>query len=42
MDQVFFVYDHSVLKKEEDDPKDAIVYFYPQSVSIIPLSIIYV
>ncbi|XP_052073039.1 uncharacterized protein LOC127711129 [Mytilus californianus] len=25
----FFIYDHNKLKKEEDDLKDAIVYFYP-------------
>lgn len=31
----FFIYDHNKLKKEEDDLKDAIVYFYPIIVSII-------
>ncbi|XP_067680828.1 BLOC-3 complex member HPS4-like isoform X2 [Haliotis asinina] len=30
----FFIYDHNVLKREEDDLKDAIVYFYPNTVSV--------
>ncbi|XP_064612866.1 LOW QUALITY PROTEIN: uncharacterized protein LOC135476687 [Liolophura sinensis] len=30
--QIFFVYDHTTLQKEEDDLKDAIVYFSPPSV----------
>ena len=29
---VFFIYDHTVLQKEEDDLKDAILYFYPPFV----------
>ncbi|XP_052243548.1 uncharacterized protein LOC127853246 isoform X1 [Dreissena polymorpha] len=29
---VFFIYDHNVLKKEEDDLKDAIIYFSPEEV----------
>ncbi|KAL3858430.1 hypothetical protein ACJMK2_013021, partial [Sinanodonta woodiana] len=32
-DRIFFVYDHSMLKKEEDDPKSAILFFTPDSVS---------
>ncbi|XP_071509012.1 uncharacterized protein [Diadema antillarum] len=32
--QMFFVYDHSVVVKEEDDPKDAIAYFYPPRVPV--------
>ncbi|XP_033748639.1 uncharacterized protein LOC117333450 [Pecten maximus] len=31
---VFFIYDHDVLKREEDDMKDAILYFYPPYISI--------
>ncbi|KAL4223117.1 melanosome assembly [Mactra antiquata] len=34
MDIVFFIYDHNVLKKEEDDLKDAILFFSPSSYSI--------
>ncbi|XP_054749185.2 uncharacterized protein LOC129254703 [Lytechinus pictus] len=34
LDRVFFVYDHSVIQREEDDPKDAIAYFYPPNFSI--------
>ncbi|XP_046353769.2 uncharacterized protein LOC124133406 isoform X2 [Haliotis rufescens] len=30
----FFIYDHNVLKREEDDLKDAIIYFYPNTVSV--------
>lgn len=30
---IFFVYDHRK-HREEDDPKDAVLYFYPPSVSI--------
>ncbi|KAK3083878.1 hypothetical protein FSP39_004489 [Pinctada imbricata] len=30
---VFFIYDHLMLQKEEDDLKDAILYFYPPFVS---------
>ncbi|XP_064651597.1 uncharacterized protein LOC135502574 [Lineus longissimus] len=30
--RTFFIYDHTVLQKEEDDLQDAIIYFYPQSV----------
>ncbi|XP_033627157.1 Hermansky-Pudlak syndrome 4 protein-like [Asterias rubens] len=33
-DRIFFIYDRSVVKKEEDDPKDAIVYFYPQTTTL--------
>ncbi|XP_038053790.1 uncharacterized protein LOC119726240 isoform X2 [Patiria miniata] len=33
-DRTFFVYDHSVIKKEDDDPKDAIIYYFPQHTSI--------
>ncbi|XP_071790802.1 uncharacterized protein [Asterias amurensis] len=33
-DRMFFIYDRSVVKKEEDDPKDAIVYFYPQTTTL--------
>ncbi|XP_072044669.1 uncharacterized protein [Amphiura filiformis] len=33
-DRTFFIYDHSVVQQEEDDPKDAIIYFYPHSLSI--------
>ncbi|XP_061197245.1 uncharacterized protein LOC133205442 [Saccostrea echinata] len=29
---VFFIYDHTMLQKEEDDLKDAILYFYPPFV----------
>ncbi|XP_041349463.1 uncharacterized protein LOC121368781 [Gigantopelta aegis] len=28
-----FIFDHTVLKREEDDLKDAILYFYPHTVS---------
>ncbi|XP_076340217.1 uncharacterized protein LOC143240881 isoform X2 [Tachypleus tridentatus] len=31
--QVFFVYETSYCKAEDDDPKDAILYFHPQEVS---------
>nr|XP_006817924.1 PREDICTED: uncharacterized protein LOC102807271 [Saccoglossus kowalevskii] len=31
--QIFFIYDHSAMKCEEDDLKDAIIYFHPQSIS---------
>ncbi|XP_060078308.1 uncharacterized protein LOC132557796, partial [Ylistrum balloti] len=31
---VFFIYDHDVLKREEDDMKDAILYFYPPYIPI--------
>ena len=31
--ETFIIYDRTVLKKEEDDLKDAIVYFYPPTVS---------
>ncbi|XP_072164202.1 uncharacterized protein [Diadema setosum] len=34
LDRMFFVYDHSVVVKEEDDPKDAIAYFYPPRVPV--------
>lgn len=34
VETVFFVYDHSMLKKEEDDLKDAILYFYPEDVNV--------
>lgn len=30
---VFFMYDKNVVKEEADDPKDAILYFYPSTVS---------
>lgn len=30
---IFFIYDHTMLQKEEDDLKDAILYFYPPFVS---------
>ena len=30
---VFFIYDHNLLKKEEDDLIDAILYFSPEHVS---------
>ncbi|XP_035829221.1 uncharacterized protein LOC101858984 isoform X2 [Aplysia californica] len=30
---MFFIYDHK-MKTEEDDPKDAILYFYPRSVDV--------
>ncbi|XP_033115642.1 uncharacterized protein LOC117115801 isoform X2 [Anneissia japonica] len=33
-EHTFFVYDTCINKKEEDDPKDAIVYFHPNTVSI--------
>ncbi|XP_045171553.2 uncharacterized protein LOC123533767 [Mercenaria mercenaria] len=33
-DAVFFIYDHNMLKKEEDDLKDAILFFTPDSYSI--------
>jgi hypothetical protein len=31
-DAVFFIYDHNMLKKEEDDLKDAILFFTPDNV----------
>ncbi|XP_074637209.1 uncharacterized protein LOC141895328 isoform X1 [Acropora palmata] len=31
---IFFVYDREAVKKESDPPENAIVYFYPPSVSI--------
>eukprot|EP00057_Strongylocentrotus_purpuratus_P003690 XP_003727159.1 PREDICTED: uncharacterized protein LOC100893601 [Strongylocentrotus purpuratus] len=34
LDQLFFIYDHSVVQREADDPKDAIAYFYPQNFPI--------
>ncbi|ELT91653.1 hypothetical protein CAPTEDRAFT_219024 [Capitella teleta] len=33
-DQIFFVYDHTVLQREEDDLRDAIVYFFPSSIPL--------
>jgi len=30
---IFFVYDREAVKKEEDPPENAIVYFYPPSVN---------
>ncbi|XP_074641521.1 uncharacterized protein LOC141899238 isoform X2 [Tubulanus polymorphus] len=30
--RIFFIYDHTVLQKEEDDLKDAIIYFFPHTV----------
>ncbi|XP_013408715.1 uncharacterized protein LOC106172512 [Lingula anatina] len=32
--QMFFIYDHTYLQKEEDDLKDAIIYFAPNTVDI--------
>ncbi|XP_052802274.1 uncharacterized protein LOC128232640 isoform X2 [Mya arenaria] len=32
-ESVFFIYDHNMLKKEEDDLKDAIIYFQPENWS---------
>ncbi|XP_071849807.1 uncharacterized protein [Apostichopus japonicus] len=29
--RTFFIYDHEIVKREEDDPKLALVYFYPES-----------
>ena len=31
---IFFIYDHNLLKKEEDDLIDAILYFSPEDVSV--------
>ena len=31
---VFFIYDHNMLKKEEDDLIGAILYFSPEHVSL--------
>ena len=36
-DEVFFIYDTTVLQKEEDEIKDAILYFYPTTVSYFHL-----
>ncbi|XP_077996155.1 BLOC-3 complex member HPS4-like [Glandiceps talaboti] len=32
--KIFFVYDHSAMQCEEDDLKDAIVYFHPQNLPL--------
>ncbi|KAL5016842.1 hypothetical protein ScPMuIL_006431 [Solemya velum] len=32
--RIFFIYDHKVLKREEDDLKDAILYFVPHTKSV--------
>ena len=35
---MFFIYDHNLLKKEEDDLIDAILYFSPEHVCISLMS----
>ena len=33
-ERMFFVYDREAVQKESDPPEDAILYFYPTSVSV--------
>jgi hypothetical protein len=38
---IFFAYDRHFLQREEDRLEDAIIYFYPHSVSIVSCNVVF-